>query len=115
MAMKVKEMGFPSIVTENGTQDPDDDATGPEFVVRHLTWLSRAIKDGADVRGYFYWTLMDNYEWNHGMDIRMGLYAVDKSDPDKARKPRQTATAYGQIAEARRIPAELAGKYPAPR
>src|SRR5690606_3845159 len=66
--------GVPIVITENGSFAPEDN--GPEYVVQHLAWLWRALRDGADVRGYFYWTLLDNYEWNHGMNIRMGLYAV---------------------------------------
>lgn len=110
-----EDFGVPSIITENGAQDPDDDGTGPSYLVRHLTWASRAARDGFDLRGYFYWTLMDNYEWNHGMDIRMGLYAVDKDDPQKARVPRQAVPAYAAIARAGAIPADLSAKYPAPR
>jgi beta-glucosidase/6-phospho-beta-glucosidase/beta-galactosidase len=41
---------------------------------------------------------MDNYEWNHGMDIRMGIYAVSKDDPMKLRTPRKTAGVYESIA-----------------
>jgi beta-glucosidase/6-phospho-beta-glucosidase/beta-galactosidase len=108
------ELGLPAIITENGAEDPADDGTAPSFLVRHLTWASRAIRDGADVRGYFYWTLMDNYEWNHGMDIRMGLYAVDKDDPQKLRAPRQAVAAYSSIIRAGEIPAELAQQHPAP-
>jgi beta-glucosidase len=67
---------------------------------------------GADVRGYFYWTLTDNFEWNHGMDIRMGLYAVDKSDPTKTRTARPAAGVYGQIASSRSIPESLASRWP---
>jgi beta-glucosidase/6-phospho-beta-glucosidase/beta-galactosidase len=113
MAMVVKDqLKLPAIVTENGAADPDDDGTAPSYMVRHLTWLSRAIHDGADVRGYFYWTLMDNYEWNHGMDIRMGLYAVDKSDPQKTRKPRRAVEVFSRIAEGHAVPADLAKSYP---
>jgi beta-galactosidase len=114
MAMLAKGYGLPSIVTENGTADPGDDGTGPSYLVRHLTWVQRAIRDGADVRGYFYWTLLDNYEWNHGMDIRMGLYAVSKDDPSKRRTPRQAVGVYRQIVEAGEVPASLKELYPAP-
>jgi beta-glucosidase/6-phospho-beta-glucosidase/beta-galactosidase len=109
--------GLPVIVTENGTAvDDATDSTSkvPSFLTRHVTWLQRAARDGADVRGYFYWTLMDNYEWNHGMDIRMGLYAVDPMDSTKARTKRPAVEAYQQIVEANGVPKALADKYPAP-
>jgi beta-galactosidase len=114
-AMLVESYGLPAVVTENGVADPDDDGTGPGYIVQNLTWLSRAIRDGADVRGYHYWTLMDNYEWNHGMDnIRMGLYAVDKTDPMKQRTPRKGVATFAAIAAAGQVPADLAAQYPAP-
>ncbi|MCC6749216.1 MAG: glycoside hydrolase family 1 protein [Deltaproteobacteria bacterium] len=113
-AMEGKRFGVPVIVTENGADDPRDNGRAPKFLVEHLTWLQRAVRDGADVRGYFYWTFMDNYEWNHGMEIRMGLYAVDKNDPKKERRPRQAAEIYRRIASEGRIPDDLAARYPAP-
>ena len=115
MVAYVNERGYPAIITENGSAAPSDPLTAPRYLVEHLGWLQRAVAAGADVRGYFYWTLMDNYEWNHGMDIRMGLYAVDKDDPQKARVPRQAVPAYAAIARAGAIPADLSAKYPAPR
>jgi beta-glucosidase/6-phospho-beta-glucosidase/beta-galactosidase len=58
---------------------------------------------------------MDNYEWNHGMTIKMGMYAVDPMDAQKARKARGSVATYGAIAQAGQIPGALAGKYPAKR
>ena len=77
--------------------------------------INKVIADGADVRGYFYWSLMDNYEWNHGMGMRFGMFAVDPLDPVKTRTPRDTADVYGRIAAEGRIPADLAALYPEPR
>ncbi|MFN7131553.1 MAG: glycoside hydrolase family 1 protein [Myxococcales bacterium] len=115
MAMLVKEQyGKPVYVTENGTQDARDDGTGPAFIVPHVTWLERAARDGADVRGYFYWTLMDNYEWNHGTNWRMGLYAVEPKDPQKVRTARKSVGVYRKLADANGVPAELLEQYPAP-
>ena len=88
----------PVVMPENGTADPADDGTGPRFLVRNLKATAEAMMGGADVRGYFYWTLMDNYEWNHGMDIRMGLYAVSKDDPMKVRTARQSVGVYDSVA-----------------
>ncbi len=115
MAMIVKnDLGLPAIITENGAADPNDDGTAPSYMVRHLSWLARAIHDGADVRGYFYWSLMDNYEWNHGMDWKLGLYAVDPKDPQKTRVARQAVSVYREIADADAVTPDLVAKYPAP-
>jgi len=106
----------PLFVTGNGMDHPvDDEDAGPSYLVRHLAWVNRAVKDGIDLRGYFFWSLVDDYEWNQGMNQRFGLYAVDPADPQKNRTPRKTAETYGLIAEERRIPPELLVAYPAPR
>ena len=76
--------GIPMIITETGTDATQGDERIESWLVRHLEWTRRAIKDGADTRGFFYWSLTDNYEWNHGMDMKFGLYAVAK-DADKTR------------------------------
>ncbi len=71
--------------------------------------MRHAIKDGADVRGYFAWSLMDNYEWNHGMGMKFGLYQV--ANETKERAARDAAVVYGRIAKSRDVPAELETKY----
>ncbi len=105
------ELGVPAIITENGVPDPDDDGTTERFLVHNLAAVQRAIAEGGDVRGYFYWTLMDNYEWNHGMDVRMGLYAVDKSDPMKRRVARRAVPLFGEIAKTKRLTFAVLNKY----
>jgi beta-glucosidase len=68
----------PIIVTENGIAD-DSDGKRSGFFKDHLRSLLEARKAGVDVRGYFCWTLMDNFEWAHGYSKRFGLYHVDFS------------------------------------
>ncbi|MDC3960769.1 glycoside hydrolase family 1 protein [Polyangium jinanense] len=116
LALAYREYGLPLYVTGNGLDHPlDDEDAGPSFLVRHLAWANRAMQEGVDLRGYFFWSLVDDYEWNQGMNRRFGLYAVDASDPQKNRTPRKTAETYGIIAEERRIPPELLVAFPAPR
>ncbi len=104
---------LPIYITENGTEQESGDPVG--YLVRHLTWLGRARRDGADVRGYFVWTLMDNYEWNHGMGrIRLGMYKVDPDDPHKTRTRRPSADVYARIVQAGSIPPDLVATYPEP-
>ncbi len=106
---------LPIIITENGASaDPAKHGEDQrQFFAEHLQWLKRAIDEGADVRGYFWWTMMDNYEWNHGMGpYRFGLWAVDKTDPAKARTKRPLVDDFARLATTREIPADLAAKYP---
>jgi beta-galactosidase len=105
----------PMYITETGYQDPSDSGVSSKWIVQTLTWVKRAMASGLPVKGYFYWTLMDNYEWNHGMTVKMGLYAVDASDPQKTRHARGSVATYGAIAAANAIPPSLAAKYPAPK
>jgi beta-glucosidase/6-phospho-beta-glucosidase/beta-galactosidase len=105
----------PLYITETGVNDPNDDGSGSQWLVQSLTWVKRAIRDGMPVKGYFYWTLMDNYEWNHGMTVKMGLYAVDPTDASKTRRAKQSVATYGSIALDGKISPDLAAKYPAPQ
>ena len=107
--MKVsKRYGKPMYVTETGTTQ-DDEPRAAAWTVRTLVETRRAIREGADVRGYFAWSLMDNYEWNHGMGMKFGLYAVDETD--KSRAMRDAGVAYAQMSKARDVPAALDAQY----
>jgi beta-galactosidase len=102
--------GLPIVITENGADGSQMDVT--PYLVQHLEWLKRAIDEGAKVEGYHWWTMMDNYEWNHGMTIHLGLYAVDPKDSMKTRTKRPVADAYARIMAARAIPKDLAAANP---
>ncbi|MEV0411144.1 GH1 family beta-glucosidase [Streptomyces sp. NPDC050448] len=77
--------GVPLLITENGAAyvdytDPEGDVHDPEridYLHGHLASVHRAIADGADVRGYFVWSLLDNFEWAYGYSKRFGLVHVD--------------------------------------
>ncbi len=101
--------GKPIYVTETGTDAAPDDERVASWLVRHLEWTKRAIKDGADIRGFFYWSLMDNYEWNQGMHMRFGLYAVGE---DKGRTPRSAVKIYKEIIQKRDVSDALVKQYP---
>ena len=105
--------GLPIYITENnGQSDPENNAEREtSHLIDHLEWMFFALDRGVDIRGYFYWSLMDNFEWNQGMKP-FGLYAVDPEDPLKARRPRPTAEVYAEIAREGAIPARLSGRPP---
>lgn len=73
---EISVLNQPIIITENGVADADDDIRG-EFIKKYLYAVSKAVEDGYDIRGYHYWSLMDNFEWDLGYDERFGLYEVD--------------------------------------
>lgn len=96
----------PMIVTENGYAG-DDDARRAAFIATAITELDRAITEGADVRGYLYWSLLDNFEWLFGYGQRFGLVAVDRATQRRSIKP--SASALSRIILARECPAETQG------
>ena len=72
----ISSLGVPIYITENGLADSSDKIR-PIFIKRYLYATSKALKDGLDIRGYFYWSLMDNFEWAKGYEMKFGLYKVD--------------------------------------
>ena len=72
----VSVLDVPIMITENGVADAKDNLR-ELYIKRYLYAVSRAIKDGYNVIGYFYWSLMDNFEWAFGYDMKFGLFSVD--------------------------------------
>jgi beta-glucosidase len=103
--------GLPLLVTENGAAFDDvPDASGavrdPEriaYVRGHLEAVHRAVAHGADVRGYFLWSLMDNFEWAYGYTKRFGMVYVDFDT--QRRVPKDSAKWYAGVARANELPA----------
>jgi beta-glucosidase len=85
------------LVTENGMAT-DDDAKRLAYTFAALEGLERAIADGIDVRGYLHWSLLDNFEWLSGFEMRFGLIAVDRHSFARTVKP--TARWLGTVARA---------------
>jgi beta-glucosidase len=75
----------PIIVTENGVATRDD-AQRVEYTSGALRSLRQAMDDGADVRGYFHWSLLDNWEWGR-WEPTFGLVAVDRATVARTPKP----------------------------
>jgi beta-glucosidase len=108
------DYGIPTMVTENGMADHDvavdgrvhDDAR-IDYIHGHLGAVLDAVAAGADVRGYFEWTLLDNFEWAWGYDKRFGLVHVDFDD--QARTVKDSARWYADVAARNALPDELPG------
>ncbi len=90
--------GVPLYVTENGVFDRED-RVRPAFLRDHLAAVLDALQRGADVRGYFHWSLIDNFEWAEGWSAPFGLVAVDPAT--RRRTLKASAEAYAAICRAR--------------
>ncbi len=95
-------------ITENGTQSSDALSEGDcfdlhriKYLRNHLVYLERAILDGLPVKGYFYWSLLDNLEWHHGYGPRFGLFHVDFET--LKRTPKLSAKWYQRLIESGRL------------
>jgi len=91
---KLKEHHLPIYITENGLADADD-SRRLSFIFHHLWEIHQAISEGADVRGYFHWSLLDNFEWDKGFWPRFGLVEIDYKTME--RKMRPSAWKYAEI------------------
>lgn len=86
LLVEMKRYGLPVWVTENGI----DDRTGerrPQYLHTHWTQLLQAMKKGVNIKGYLYWSLMDNFEWLEGWGPRFGLYYVDFQTLERRETP----------------------------
>jgi beta-glucosidase len=92
----------PLYITENGMSSHDtvqagevDDTQRQSYIKRHFAACSRAMANGVDVRGYFIWSLMDNFEWAFGYERRFGLVHVDFETQKRTLK--RSALAYADF------------------
>lgn len=101
--MAKNQYGFagPIFITENGAADgpnvvdPLDDQERITYVAGFLEWIAKAIKDGADVRGYYLWSLMDNFEWAAGYSQKFGIVHLDTETMQ--RTPKASARWYRDV------------------
>jgi beta-glucosidase len=99
----------PIYVTENGMANADwialdgkvHDPQRIDYITRHLSALQRACAEGVDVRGYFHWSIMDNFEWTEGYKQRFGLIYVDY--PTQRRILKDSAFYYQRVVEANAV------------
>jgi beta-glucosidase len=99
---------LPLTVTESGIATRVG-ARRAEMTVRALEQIDKARAEGADVRGYYHWSLYDNFEWALGFEPRFGLYQVDYTT--FSRTATEGATALGEIAKGRKLSEAMRRKY----
>ncbi|MBI2985073.1 MAG: glycoside hydrolase family 1 protein [Candidatus Kerfeldbacteria bacterium] len=90
----VRPYQLPIIISENGVADADDHLRAA-FIRDHVAQVDHAIRHGLDVRGYCYWSLLDNFEWREGFTPRFGLVEVDYHTLKRTIRP--SAHAYRQL------------------
>lgn len=101
---RVARIGKPIYVLENGVPDSSD-RIRPWLIVNAVQELDRLIQEGRDVRGYFHWTLTDNFEWSEGWKLRFGLVALDPKT--QQRTMRNSGRLYGAIARGNSLAPEV--------
>ena len=86
----------PIYITENGLGTSDDEWR-QKYLIHHLMRVHQAIQEGIDIRGFFEWSLMDNFEWAEGYSSHFGLYEVNYATQQRIK--RDSADLYGMIAK----------------
>jgi beta-glucosidase len=93
----LKHLGKPVYITENGRATADD-RVRERYLTDILENVFLAVQDGVDVRGYFHWANMDNFEWNRGYGAHFGVIEVDRNTMERTIKP--SGRLYARIAKA---------------
>lgn len=94
MLLELKKYSLPIIIAENGICTQDD-ALRWEYIYTHLKNIHLAMEKGVNVRGYLYWSLMDNFEWEKGFGPRFGLIDIDYTT--YKRTVRESAIKFAQV------------------
>lgn len=97
---RMRKYGLPVYITENGLADAKDEKR-EAFIKDHLRWIHKAIEEGADVRGYLHWSLLDNFEWADGYGPRFGLVEMDYEKCSFRVRP--SAKKYAEICQKNRL------------
>ena len=102
--VNMSEYKLPIYVTENGISTLNDHQRA-RYLISYLKELFHAIRSGIDVRGYFHWSLLDNFEWDKGYKSRFGLVEVDFETLKRTLKG--SGKLYGRIAQENKIEHDL--------
>lgn len=99
---------LPILVTENGVEDADDHLR-PRYLVEHLHQVWRAMNGNMPLKGYFYWSQVDNFEWDRGWTQRFGLWGLDIETQYRQRRP--SADLYATICKENAISYEAVARW----
>jgi len=99
---------LPILVTENGIEDSTD-RIRPRYLAQHVHAMWRAVNFNWPVRGYFHWSLVDNFEWKRGWTQRFGLWGIDIETQQRTKRP--SADLYAAICKENGLSSEMVEKY----
>ncbi len=99
---------LPIIITENGVESSDDKIR-PRYLAQHIHQMWRAVNFNWPVKGYFHWSLVDNFEWERGWTQRFGLWGLDLDTQKRIRRP--SVDLYAEICKENGLSSEMVEKY----
>ncbi|RME91159.1 MAG: glycoside hydrolase family 1 protein [Anaerolineae bacterium] len=99
---------LPILITENGVECADDHIR-PRYLAQHVHQVWRAVNFNWPVKGYFHWSLVDNFEWERGWTQRFGLWELDVES--QVRRKRPSADLYARICTENRLSSEMVEQY----
>ncbi|GAP05641.1 MAG TPA: glycoside hydrolase family 1 protein [Anaerolinea thermolimosa] len=99
-----RKFKLPILVTENGVEDADDHLR-PRYLIEHIHQVWRAVNYNWPVKGYFHWTLVDNFEWERGWTQRFGLWGLDVDTQQRIR--RRSVDLYAAICRQNALSSEM--------
>jgi beta-glucosidase len=102
------KFGVPMIITENGVEDSQD-AFRRRYLIQHLHQTWRAVNFNYPVKGYFHWSLVDNFEWERGWTQRFGLWGLDAETQKRSKRP--SADLYAEICQENGLSSEVVARY----
>jgi beta-glucosidase len=105
---RLEPYGKPIYVTETGVPD-NDDSKRPKMILTHLAAAHRALTEGVPVKGFYFWSLVDNFEWAEGFSARFGLVGLDVATGQRTLKG--SGKLYGEICKAGAITLNMVERY----
>ena len=102
------QFNIPMLVTENGVEDQSDQMR-PRYIAKHIQQMWRAVNFNWPVRGYFHWSLVDNFEWERGWTQRFGLWGLDVETQTRTR--RRSVDLYAEICKENGLSNAMVEKY----
>ncbi|MFC1810325.1 glycoside hydrolase family 1 protein [Patescibacteria group bacterium] len=103
-----RKLKIPVLITENGISTLDD-AQRTSFIIRHLDAINRAMREGAQVMGYLYWSFLDNFEWAEGYTQPFGLVAFNHRTFERI--PKTSSQVYSEICKSSCVTDAMVKKY----